>query len=101
MTGLVLEPPVRYWKCPSCLLVDRTQRSDVHTQFHNCPALGNVAIPLIEVSDPDAKPQGRHVVVQREDYAGSSDPTAAISTERPDGSNDITVLAETATVTIK
>ena len=58
----VLEAPIRYWKCPSCLTVDRTQRADVHTQFHDCPALGNAAIPLVEVSDPDEKagpPTGR------------------------------------------
>ena len=94
---VLLEAPVRWWRCPSCLTTDRTQRADVHTQFHPCPALNNANIPLIEVSDHDANPDGRQLVVNREDGPG----IASIRTERGDGSNDCTVFAQTATVSSK
>lgn len=96
-----LEAPVRWWKCPNCDVVDRTQRPDVHTQFHDCRALG-VTIPLIEVSDPEARPDGRQVVVEREDYLGAenADPMMAVRTERGDGSNDCTVFAPTARINL-
>ena len=81
----VLEAPVRYWKCPSCLVDDRTQVAEVHTQFHECPAMNNVSIPLVEVTDPDAKVKARQVI----------DGTA-VRTERMDGSNDVTVFAQPA-----
>lgn len=92
MTAHLLEPPVRYWKCPSCLLTDRTQRSDVHTQFHNCPAIGGACIPLVEVHDVDDKPDGRQLIVQSETGPGM----ASVRTERGDGSNDVTVFARPA-----
>lgn len=91
----ILQAPVRWWRCPSCQATDRTQRSDVHTQFHNCPALGNVAIPLVEVSDPDDKPDGRQVIVQ----SGNGANAASVRTERGDGSNDVTVFAQPAVAT--
>lgn len=95
MEALILDAPVRYWKCPSCRLTDRTQRPDVHTQFHECPALAGASIPLAEVSDPDDKPDAHHVVVQRND----GPEVASILTERGDGSNDCTVFAPAATAT--
>ncbi len=97
MTALLLNPVVRWWRCPSCNVTDRTERSDAHTQFHSCIALGGVTIPLVEVADPDARPDGRQLVVEREDYAGHASPIAAIRTERGDGSNDCTVFVPTAT----
>lgn len=92
MSARLLDAPIRYWKCPSCLLTDRTQRSDVHTQFHNCPAINGACIPLVEVHDLDDKPDGRQVIVPNETGAG----LASIRTERGDGSNDITVFARPA-----
>jgi hypothetical protein len=97
MTAVLLDP-VQYWKCPSCGTVDRTQQSTPHTQMHSCPALGNVIIPLLRVEDPDDKPDGRQVAVRREDYAGRANPVGAIRTERSDGSNDVTVLADPAAI---
>jgi hypothetical protein len=96
---VVLTPPNRYWKCASCGLSDVTQRADIHTQMHPCPALMGVSIPLEEVSSPDATPVSRHVAVEREDYIGDelgAGRYMAIRTDRPDGSNDIAVLAPTA-----
>jgi hypothetical protein len=99
MKGLELQAPVRWWKCPTCELTDLTRRGDVHTQFHPCPALGGIVTPLIEVPGPDERVDGRHRLVEREDYIGTSgaSPIAAVLTERGDGSNDCTVLAPTAT----
>ena len=94
MEPVLLEAPVRWWKCPSCGTEDRTQRSDVHTQFHNCPALNGMNVPLAEVASLDDKPQSRHLVVQREDGPD----VAAVRTERMDGSNDVTVMAPVAEV---
>lgn len=91
----LLEAPIRFWKCPSCDKVDRTQRSDVHTQFHDCPALGGVSIPLVEVQDLDDKVKARQVSVQSE-YGYE---TASIRTERIDGSNDVTVFPRPAVAT--
>lgn len=98
MGSVKLQPVERWWHCPSCALVDRTERADVHTQMHACPALGGIVIPLCRVSGPDANPDARHVLVLREDYVGRSgaSPVAAIRTERADGSNDCTVLAPAA-----
>lgn len=99
MTAPLLEPPVRYWACPSCGLQDRTQQAGPHTQYHPCPALRGFNAPLVEVLNPGDRPGARHRLVEREDYAG--DPAigryAALRTERPDGSNDVTVFAPTAT----
>lgn len=103
MTAVILEPTERWWRCPSCELTDRTFRGDVHTQMHHCPAMNGMALPLQEVPRYDAKPDARHVLVEREDYAGSpdADRIAAIYTERGDGSNDCTVLAPTAVMKIQ
>ena len=91
----VLEAPVRWWKCPSCGAEDRTQRPDVHTQFHGCPALGGVTIPLVEVRHLEDKVKARQLVVQSEYDHGIS----SIRTERIDGSNDTTVFPRPAQIT--
>ena len=97
MSEVLLNAPVRFWKCPSCLMSDRTQRADVHTQFHNCPALNGMNIPLVEVHDVDDDPHARQLVVQHED----GPEIASIRTERADGSNDVTVFAQPAIVDMK
>lgn len=93
----LLEAPIRLWKCPSCLVTDRTQRADVHTQFHNCAALNGVSIPMAEVLSLDDAPAARQVTVDREDGPG----IASVRTERSDGSNDVTVFAQPATVSME
>jgi hypothetical protein len=89
---ILLDVPVRFWKCPSCPTVDRTQRVDVHTQYHNCPALGGAAIPLVEVHDIDDDPRARQILVPSQVGPGN----AAVRTERMDGSNDCTVFPQPA-----
>jgi hypothetical protein len=99
MTPIVLDAPVRWWHCPACDLRDRTQQAGVHTQFHNCAALGGIGIPLIEVPSYDARADGRQRPVESEDYiGGNGQPITAVRTERGDGSNDCTVLAPTASI---
>lgn len=88
----ILDAPVRLWECPACYKQDRTQRADVHTQFHECPAMGGVSIPLAEVRAFDEKARARQVAVQSE-YGYE---TASIRTERMDGSNDVTVFPRPA-----
>lgn len=97
----LLEAPVRWWRCPSCGATDRTEKPGFITQMHPCPALGDVTIPLVEVSGPDAAPDGRQVPVMREDYAAGANPLTAIRTERGDGSNDVTIFAETAVIDLR
>ena len=100
MTAFMLEPVERFWRCPSCETVDRTVRYDVHTQFHICPGLDGINIPLVEVSSPDSRPYAKQVLVEREDYLNGeiAGPISAVRTERGDGSNDVTVFAPTATM---
>ena len=91
MKPFLLEAPPRYGKCPTCLTVDLIPPNTT-THFHNCPALGDISIPLVEVADPDEVPKARQVQVQSE-YGYD---TASIRTERMDGSNDCTVLPNPA-----
>jgi hypothetical protein len=89
MMAHLLEAPIRFWKCPSCLVTDQTQLAQPHTQFHDCPAFGGAGIPLVEVRDVDALVRARHLSVE-----------GAVRTERLDGSNDVTVFPSPAVATI-
>lgn len=102
-TVMILNPPVRWWRCPSCQTTDRTERSDIHTQMHNCPGLLGIVVPLVEVATLDTEPDAQHVLVEREDYIGfeHADHIMAVRTEHGDGSNDCTVFAPTAHVKIE
>ena len=97
MNTPIIPAPIRKWKCPACGAEDVTQRHDVHTQMHNCPAVGGLGIPLIEVRHLDDKPDGRQVIVPREDNGR----VAAVRTERGDGSNDCTVFPDAATISTR
>ena len=98
MTHVLLDAPIKWWRCPSCPMVDKSQQAGPHTRMHICPALGNATIPLVEVASPDATPDARHVFIEREDYAATPDASriAAISTRHGSGRIDCTVLAPTA-----
>jgi hypothetical protein len=93
-----LQPPVTRWECGHCNARDTTRQAGPHTRFHPCAGLGIVA-PMV--------PEGsgaRTVAKEREDYIGSEQvqtnaagrPIMSVSTERPDGSNDLVVFAPTA-----
>lgn len=97
----ILEPPVRYWACPSCDTVDRTQKPEAHLQFHACPGFSGANLPLVEVRHPDDKPDAKHFVSERQDFIGDETYTpriASIRTVHADGTEDLTVFAPTATI---
>jgi hypothetical protein len=73
-------------------------------RFHTCRALGGITAPLV------ADGSGVRVrAVEREDYVGkeivqyddNGRPIMAVITDRPDGSNDVVVLAPTAALKIE
>jgi hypothetical protein len=100
---MVHDLPPTVWVCGNgCPVTSRTPGTTPN-RFHTCAALGGLTAPLV--------PQGsvaRVRAVVREDYVGSEvvqydgegRPIAAIVTERPDGSNDVAVMAPTATVKV-
>jgi hypothetical protein len=94
-----LQPPPRWWKCPSCETVDRTFDPDPGSvQFHHCPAFSGAAIPLVEVKDFDSKLDVKRVVEKAEDYiAGERDnPVTGLHTYYPTGRQDAHVFAPVA-----
>lgn len=57
-----------------------------------------MSVPMICVPDPNERPDGVHVIQEREEYLGDhNNPIMAIVTKRGDGSNDTTVYPEIAT----
>ena len=93
--NVILNPPTTWWKCPSCQAIDSTNRADVHSRMHSCPAFNNVTLPMEQVSSPDSPTVSRHREIEREDYIGDEvgvGRTMSISTDRPDGSNDLVVF---------
>lgn len=98
MSVVILDREPRQWECPHCSVTD-VSRWDMPNRYHKCPGLAGITAPMI--------PAGSRAVtrsVVREDYVGNEivqydwwgRPIMAVVTERPDGSNDIAVLAPTA-----
>jgi hypothetical protein len=88
------------WVCDKCPTAARKPRQLNHQEYHNCPALGNLSVPMIE--------QGQRVKVtvnEREDYTngdavqtdGAGRPVMSITVEREDGI-DCSVYAPAATI---
>lgn len=85
------------WECPNCSVRDRT--AGAPNRFHVCPGLGGITAPLV-LAGTDCRVRAQ----VREDYVGGElvqyddegRPVTAVVTERPDGSNDVVVLAPTA-----
>jgi hypothetical protein len=92
MAGIPLDVPVRDWHCPTCDYRDRTQEAAVHTRFHNCPAMGGLGLPMVEVRGVDGRADARAVVNLVEDGPD----LASVSTEHGSGRVDCTVFPETA-----
>lgn len=96
----ILEMPEHRWECPNCSATDVTRETQPHTRFHACPGLGGLTAPMLPAGSG-----ARVVAREREDYIGTEDvrldangrPVASISTEYPDGRNDLVVFAPTAT----
>lgn len=95
---LVIESE-QFWECPNCSLRDRTTEAQPHTRFHACPGLKGLTAPMVPAGSGC-----RVFAAPREDYVGGQDvqfdadgeAISAVVTERPDGSNDVAVLAPTA-----
>lgn len=101
--SVILTPPKTWWKCPSCQTTDVTERADVHSRMHSCPAFNGVTLPMEQVLSPDSQTTSRHRKIEREDYIGDEvgvGRTMSISTDRPDGSNDLVVFAPTAAISV-
>lgn len=98
MGAVLLQPPPKQWICPNCLERDTTPWDTIN-RFHKCRALAGITAPMVPAGD-----RSRVVAVPLEDYEAGQDhqrngygrPIAAVRTERPDGSNDVLVLAPTA-----
>lgn len=102
MSVETLEPPVKFWRCPSCSVTERVKQVGAYTRMHSCGGLNGLTAPLVEVAGFDADPDARHLVLEREDYIGQTGmpPVMAVHTDHGDGSNDRTVFAPTATIVI-
>lgn len=98
MRGVVLNPGPRQWECAHCPVTDVTPW-DTPNRYHPCSGLGGITAPMIPAGSG-----ARTRSVVREDYVGDEivqydwwgRPIMSVVTERPDGSNDVTVLAPTA-----
>lgn len=96
--AVILKPGPKQWVCPHCSVTDVTSW-DTPNRFHPCPGLAGITAPMILAG---SGAMTRAVV--REDYVGqeivqydeNGRPVMAVVTDRPDGSNDVAVLAPTA-----
>lgn len=90
-------PPVR-WVCPNCP-VEAVTPGNTPNRFHECRGLAGITAPMVpagsrsRVSAVVREDYERDEIVQRDGYGR---PIMAVITERPDGSNDVAVLAPTA-----
>lgn len=100
----VLLDPSRRWQCPACNRQHVTTKPVTGLVMHNCPALGDLSAPYVEVTGLELDRHAQHVtVVERDDYVGdelvtvaNGRPVMAVNVERADGSNDRVVFAGTA-----
>lgn len=102
---MLLDPPEQHWECPNCDVEHVTHGAKTtETPYHPCRGLVGLNAPLV--------PAGHRVKVhalEREDYVGrelvqtdgEGRPVMAIRTERPDGSNDLAVLAPCAVLNLR
>lgn len=102
MKAVLLDREPRQWGCPHCPVTAVTSW-DTPNRYHFCSGLAGITAPMI-LAGSDAVTR----VVLREDYVGQEivqydhygRPVSAVVTDRPDGSNDVTVLAPTAAVKV-
>jgi hypothetical protein len=98
--------PEKHWECASCGRQLKTVDYRITTPLHPCPTLNGLEVPYTEVPRGQAelrRHSARHVLRERDDYIGTEivrlhngRPIMSLSTERPDGSNDLRVYAPTA-----
>lgn len=93
--------PERRWECPNCNFKQVTRIAQQHTRFHTCNGLKGLTAPMVPAGT-DCQVRA----VEREDYVGTEDvtydgdgrPIMRVETIRPDGSNDVAVMAPCAGV---
>jgi len=98
---LLTLPPVR-WVCPNCP-VEAVTPGNTPNRFHECRGLAGITAPMVPAG---SRSRVRSVV--RQDYVageivqydGWGRPIMSVITERPDGSNDVAVLAPTAVMRV-
>lgn len=91
----------QHWVCPNC---PAEHVGAAPNRFHQCAGLKGLVAPLV-VEGVDCQVRA----VEREDYVGTDKvqldgdgrPIMAVVTERADGSNDVAVLAPTASAKIR
>lgn len=111
MNEPVLLDPEKHWECASCGVQHVTIDYRVTTPLHPCSKLNGMEVPFTEVPPGQEKLRrfsARHVLKEREDYIGQEQvqmhngrPIMALSTERPDGSNDLRVYAPTSFASLR
>jgi hypothetical protein len=102
MAAVLLTPPPVRWVCPNCP-VEAVTPGNTPNRYHECRGLAGITAPMVPAGS-----RSRVLSVVREDYVGSEivqyddngRPVMAVITERPDGSNDVTVLAPTAAMRV-
>lgn len=100
MTGQVLEVE-RRWECPNCTVTALTRVARPATPYHPCRGLRGLSAPMVPAGT-DCKVTAN----EREDYVngdvvqtdGDGRPVMNVTTERADGSNDLTIFAPAATL---
>lgn len=91
--------PVTRWECPNCPKTAVTTEPRPHSEFHNCPGLQGLWVPMVTEGT-----RCKVVAVERGDYVGGNDVQYAPATGRPvvsvltvrDDGYDNTVYADCA-----
>jgi hypothetical protein len=100
----LLNPPPTRWVCSNGCGVTDVTPAGVPNRFHVCRVLRGITAPLVAEGSVV-----RVRAVEREDYVGDEvvqydtdgRPIMAVVTDRPDGSNDVVVMAPTASWSAK
>ncbi len=98
MAAVLLDREPRQWVCTHCPVTAITPWSTPN-RFHHCPGLAGITAPMVPAGSG-----ARTYTVERQDYVrgeivqydDNGRPIMSVITERPDGSNDVAVLAPTA-----
>lgn len=107
---LIPETIIQLWVCPNCkqtghsrVEVTRGFAQKPHARFHHCAGLRGLWAPMVT-----AESRVQVTAVEREDYVGEDEgnvptdengrPVMAVRTDYADGSNDLAVMAPTATL---
>lgn len=91
--GVLLTPPARHFKCPSCPHYSQAENVDTdvpigggNAVMHSCQGNGGLTLPLVEVQHADATPEARHIA-----QIGEKGIVTSIGTEHKNGRVDRTV----------